>query len=270
MNLKLLKNIENILRCPITKNKLILEKNKFKVENSTLEYQIRDGIIDLIPKLSHPIMGSYDIASSKYNSFFNNSHISTALSNFLIWGTINNSIYSNKVDTYFSDNFNGILLDVPIGTALFTIKKYLALKNAVIIGIDWSLGMLQIAKKLIDKYELNNVILIRADVRDLPLIDSEIDIILSMNGVHVFPQKQEAISEIVRVLKNKGQFAGCLYIKNKRLLTDLLVKKIYVKNKAFFPPFYNQNEFENLIRKSFYFKEIYPYKSILFFNAIKH
>ncbi|MDO5746601.1 MAG: class I SAM-dependent methyltransferase [Actinomycetaceae bacterium] len=46
----------------------------------------------------------------------------------------------------FSADFSGTLLDVPIGTALYTIDTYRALPHAQITGLDYSQTMLEGAK----------------------------------------------------------------------------------------------------------------------------
>lgn len=55
------------------------------------------------------------------------------------------------------------------------------------------------------------------------------DIVVSMNGFHVFPDKERAFRETWRVLKNGGTFTACFYIKEKSKITDWLVKNILSK-----------------------------------------
>ena len=54
---------------------------------------------------------------------------------------------SRKVLAYVPDDFSGNLLDVPVGTAVFTENKWSSLKNAHITCIDYSMDMLEQARK---------------------------------------------------------------------------------------------------------------------------
>ena len=48
---------------------------------------------------------------------------------------------------YVPDDFSGNLLDVPVGTAVFTENKWSSLKNAHITCLDYSIDMLDQARK---------------------------------------------------------------------------------------------------------------------------
>lgn len=91
-----------------------------------------------------------------------------------------------------------------------------------------------------------NVTLIRADVANSPIKSCSIDLLLTMNGLHAFPDKIKAIEEIIRVLKNNGDLLGCFYVKNKRELSDLFINNVYAKQRSFTPPFYSEEEFVKL------------------------
>lgn len=64
---------------------------------------------------------------------------------------------------------------------------------------------------------------------ELPLEVNSCDIVLSMNGFHAFPDKNQAFQEIWRVVKPGGKFIACFYIKGKSKITDWLVKNILSK-----------------------------------------
>ena len=58
-----------------------------------------------------------------------------------------------------------------------------------------------------------------------------LDTVVSMNGFHVFLDKQKAFHEIWRVLKPGGDFIACFYIRGKSKRTDWLVKNILAKKR---------------------------------------
>ena len=95
------------------------------------------------------------------------------------------------------EGFSGKLLDVPVDTALFTAEHYKRLRNAEITALDYSEDMLVQAKSRLDG--LPNVTCIQGDVSKLVFDDETFDAVLSMNGFHVFPDKDTAFRETARV-----------------------------------------------------------------------
>ena len=135
-----------------------------------------------------------------------------------------------------------MLLDVPVGTGTFTFDKYRKLNKANIIAIDYSLAMLQKAQERYAENGIHNVTFIRGDVGNLPVQQASIDMCLSMAGFHAFPNQDQGLDEIARVLKHTSIFSGTFYIKGKRLLTDLFVQQILCRTGFFTAPFYDEHE----------------------------
>ncbi len=104
---------------------------------------------------------------------------------------------------------------------------------------------------------------------NLPVKSSSIDLLLTMNGLHAFPDKIKAIEEINRVLKNNRYLIGCFYIKNKRKLSDLFINNVYVKQRSFTPPFYTEEEFVKLLENNYKFMDKNNIKSIFYFHSLK-
>ncbi len=170
---------------------------------------------------------------------------------------------------YIPDNFSGKLLDVPVGTALFTFLKYQKLQNAKITCLDYSEDMLESAKKRFENSNIKNITIQQGDVGKLPYRDGEFDIVLSMNGFHVFPNKILAYDETYRVLRKGGTFLACFYIKEESKLTDLLVNLVLSKKGWFTPPFETR---ESLKEKLLLRYEIENYTiegSMVYFKCIK-
>ena len=106
----------------------------------------------------------------------------------------NRGIYGRKVLSYVPDDFSGNLLDVPVGTAVFTENKWSSLKNAHITCIDYSMDMLEQARKRLGSHA--HIKCIQGDVGNLQMENESIDTVVSMNGFHAFPDKQKAFHEI--------------------------------------------------------------------------
>ncbi len=138
--------------------------------------------------------------------------------------------------------FDGILLDVPVGTGLFTHSLYAGFPDATIIAIDYSMGMLQQAKSRFQQSGLSSVCLLRADVANLPVGDATVDILLSMNGLHAFADKRRAIAEMRRVTRRGGTLIACGYVEGVRRLSDWFVKHFGVRKSFFTPPFFHVDD----------------------------
>ena len=74
----------------------------------------------------------------------------------------------------------------------------------LIIGIDFCLSALKIAKKLLDKKGITNYLLIQGDILKMPLKNSSIDFIYGGGVIEHFKNTQSCINELFRVLKVNG------------------------------------------------------------------
>jgi ubiquinone/menaquinone biosynthesis C-methylase UbiE len=233
-----------LFRCPVTGNKLRFSDTDsiVYVENSDITYPVIDGIIDFCPEASDAVSTSYDGFASRYDAYITSSGLLMKALDKFVWRTkVSVAEFSDRLFSYLPEQFDGVLLDVPAGTGVFTDSLYARFPNATIIAVDYSMGMLQKAKDRFEEQGLKNICLVRADVANLPLTDGAADIVLTMNGLHVFPDKQRAVSEMKRVLCEDGSLAGCCYVKGDRKLSDWCVKYVGVRKGFFNPPFYTKD-----------------------------
>lgn len=202
----------------------------------------------------------YDGVLTQWN-FFSRMYIK------LFWSGTDDNEIARKVLSYIPDDFSGKLLDVPVGTAVFTQRKWSSLKNAHITCLDYSTDMLEQAKRRLDgKAHIN---FIQGDAENLQMDDESFDIVLSMNGFHAFPDKQKAFSETCRVLKSGGDFIACFYIRGKSKRTDWLVKNILAKKGWFTPPFQTEEELKNTLQKMYKEVELHVDGSMAYFHCVK-
>ena len=181
-------------------------------------------------------------------------------------GTDDNEI-ARKVLDFIPEDFEGTILDVPVGTAVFTENKWKRLKNAKITCIDYSEDMLVQARGRL-KY-CSHIECIQGDVGNLPIENEAYDIVLSMNGFHAFPDKDIAFLETWRVLKERGIFIACFYIKGKSRITDLFVNNILSKKGWFTPPFQTEEELMVILQEKYKDVEFYVDGSMVYFKCVK-
>ena len=120
--------------------------------------------------------------------------------------------------------------------------------NSIVYGIDPWDGAVDRAEKKIDFYNIKNIEIIRGVAEDIPLLDNEIDLILSNNGLNNVTDLDKSLSECARIMKKGGQFIQTMNLNDtmiefysvmEKVLTDLkltdsltaMQKQIYKKRK---------------------------------------
>jgi ubiquinone/menaquinone biosynthesis C-methylase UbiE len=260
--------LDSLLVCPATKERLSFDwaTGVVRVEETTRSYPIVDGIVDFVPGVADKISESYDAVVPLYDDYITSSSPLMRLVNRIAWGFRADEEYARDVLSFVPERFDGVLLDVPVGTGILTHKKYRRLESARIIALDYSLGMLQKAKRLYESCGIKNVVYVRADVGNLPVNDAQVDTCLSMNGFHAFPEKERALEEIRRVLRPRGRLAGCFYVRGKRGLTDLLIRHVASRQGTFTPPFWDEAEALSRFKARFRVDTRANLESILYFE----
>ena len=188
--------------------------------------------------------------------------------NKLVWG-FQDTAYTGKLLSLLPDDFSGKLLDVPVGTALFTKDKYSRMVNADITCMDYSEAMLENARRKFSGDTFRHINCMQGDVGNLPFADGVFDIVFSMNGFHAFPDREAAFRETWRVLKNGGMFVGCCYVKGERKLTDCFVKYFYTPMGWFTPPFQNREDLLSSLQKRYTSVNLWNVGAIACLRGIK-
>ena len=217
--------------------------------------------------MADKIQDAYESSKNIYDGVLTQGNFFSRMYIKLFWSGTDDNEIARKVLSYIPDDFSGKLLDVPVGTAVFTQRKWSTLKNAHITCLDYSTDMLEQAKRRLDgKAHIN---FIQGDVGNLQMDDESFDIVLSMNGFHAFPDKQKAFRETFRVLKSGGDFIACFYIRGKSKRTDWLVKNILAKKGWFTPPFQTEEELKNTLQKMYKEVELHIDGSMAYFHCVK-
>ena len=198
--------------------------------------------------MSDKIQDSYRQSRNIYDDVLTRSTWWSRVYMDLFWNGVDDNEIARKVLSYIPDNFAGKLLDVPVGTGVFTAAKYVRMNRADIICLDYSQDMLKQARVRFRQERIGNCRLIQGDVGALPFGDNTFDIVLSMNGFHAFPDKEKAYSETRRVLKEGGTFCGCFYVRGCCRRTDWMIDHLYVPRGFFTPPFETMDSLEKRLR----------------------
>jgi demethylmenaquinone methyltransferase/2-methoxy-6-polyprenyl-1,4-benzoquinol methylase len=123
------------------------------------------------------------------------------------------------------------IVDVACGTGdMIEFWQKIAKENGIdlqsVVGVDPSVGMMEVAKK-----KLPDVEFIEAGAAQMPLIDSSADVISISYGIRNVVQRQEAFDEFARVLKKGGLVVISEFTKNEKTsildhITDFYMNKI--------------------------------------------
>ena len=267
--------IASLMRCPKTHEKLTYNQlsNCYDVETGNISYPIIHGIIDFISTAanesrSSEIIKAYNEISTRYDSLITSSTLFSKFMIYLTWGGLHEE-YTGTLTKSIPDDFSGVMVDIPVGTGIYTAEKYSRLRNATIVVVDISLEMLKEAQKRYEEKHINNVVYIHGDVGCLPFADRSADFILSMNGFHSFPNKETAIVEMARILKPNARSAGCFYVSGRRALSDFVVNVSLERANLFAGPFHTADEYIEMFTKHFEFSRVDFCRSFFLYDASK-
>lgn len=217
--------------------------------------------------MADKIQTAYEASKNIYDDVLTQGNVFSKLYIKLFWSGTDDREIARKVLSYIPDDFAGVLLDVPVGTAVFTERKWARLTRARITCLDYSTDMLAQAEKRLGGYA--HIQCVQGDVGNLPMADAAFDTVVSMNGFHAFPDKQKAFQETWRVLKPGGDFIACFYIKGKSRRTDWLVQNILAKKGWFTPPFQTEEELRAILQKMYQETDIHVDGSMAYFHCVK-
>lgn len=219
--------------------------------------------------MSDKIQKSYRQTRNIYDDVLTRSKWWSRLYMDLFWDGIDDNEIAAKTLSYLPDDFSGKLLDVPVGTGVFTAGKYARMKQAEITCLDYSEDMLIQARERFEKVGIGNIQTVQGDVRALQFADESFDIVLSMNGIHVFPDKEKAWSEMNRVLKRGGSLVACLCIKGESRISDWLMHRILSRKGWFTPPFETFLSLKERLDKDYILEEYHKEGSMVYLKAVK-
>jgi len=174
------------------------------------------GKQEKIVSMFNEIAGTYDIANRVLSMGIDKSWRNKAC---------------NKAFSFYDKENIERIVDVACGTGdMIEFWQKIAHSNGIklenIIGVDPSVGMMDVAKKKLPEVEF-----IEAGAAQMPLDASYADIISISYGIRNVVQRQEAFDEFARVLKKGGLVVISEFTKNEKTspidyLTDFYMNKI--------------------------------------------
>ena len=132
------------------------------------------------------------------------------------WNSETAEWYAANYDDYPTNKLAVEQLDIPeqstivdVGCGTGSALRYAAakVKNGNLIGIDPVPRMIEIAKDITKKTEINYQIIFKVgSAEDLPVEDSLADIVFAFDSIDHWNDIQQGLKEILRILKPGGRF----------------------------------------------------------------
>lgn len=188
-----------------------------------------------------------------------------------VWGMTPDEAleYQARVFEAIPADFQGSVLEAPVGTGVLSMPFWKTLPEAEITCLDLSENMLSMARERAQRMQIDNIHFVQGDVTALPFGDECFDAVVSLNGFHVFSEKDAAFADIFRVLKPGGIFCGCFYCEGRSAQTDKMIHRYYVRTGLFIPPFETPESLRRRLEAMYTQVEVSNVKSIVCFRCIK-
>lgn len=99
----------------------------------------------------------------------------------------------------------GKVLDVATGTADVALDIAEAYPEAHVVGLDPSVGMLQVGERKVQKRGLDRVELVEGDAQAMPFADDTFDASCVSFGIRNVPDRAKGLAEMARVTRHGGR-----------------------------------------------------------------
>ena len=122
----------------------------------------------------------------------------------------------------FCAEARGAVLDVPVGGGAF-LDAYSS--DVELLGVDLAPRMLARAARRSMRQGRERLSLLRADVANLPVRDGVVNRIVSVNGLHCFPHRRDALVDLRRCLAPGGDLVGVTILPGRHARADRIMAR---------------------------------------------
>jgi SAM-dependent methyltransferase len=120
------------------------------------------------------------------------------------------------------DDRHGPWLDLSCGPGVFCRSIGAAAPGQLVVGLDISRAMLEVAASRTAGY--HNVQLIRADAHALPFADAAFEGVNNAGALHAYDDPEQVFREVLRVLKPGGLYVGSTFAEAPTLAGRLMAR----------------------------------------------
>lgn len=189
----------NYIRCPKCISDVGFSGEFVSCLSCGARYGVEEGIVKMLSDLSE----DRKISIEKWDKGYQES---------LRDGLFEREFLSYK-DRFFDDVYKNVSSEktidksmtyLEIGCGPFLFGNLIADKVSMIIGIDFSLAALKVAKSLLDERGITNYLLIQSDILNIPLKNESVDLIYGGGVIEHFEDTQKCVNELFRILRDGG------------------------------------------------------------------
>lgn len=182
---------------------------------------VEEGIYSVLPRASH--RHHYDRRVTLYDLM-----VSTRLYNSVMWGSspLDYIAFARQAVT---SRINGRLLDAACGSLLFTASVYLESERQI-VAFDQSIAMLRRARKRLLKLAGSmpqHIMLLQADLSDLPFRTASFGTVLCMNVLHHFADATTLLPSLEKLLAGGGRLYLTSLVSNNRFIGDRYLNALH-------------------------------------------
>lgn len=166
-------------------------------------WMVEPGIWSVLPRGGAP--GRYDARVKVYDLV-----VGSEPYNRILWDS-SSSKYARFAETAIAARQHGWHLDAGCGSLVFSARSYARRDERPAVLVDRSLGMLRQARTRLERLEAVRkapLLLLQADIQDLPFRNGIFETVLSMGMLHLFGEPRRMLGELRRVIAP----AGALYL----------------------------------------------------------
>lgn len=186
--------------CPECRGELIIKSKKLACKSCKNEYSLIDDIpILLSSSMANDVKLSQEKWDNEYKRTVSRKKMLALKKSF-------EDTYLGSTMTYLKKMFKSFKNKkyLEIGCGPLFIGQELAKKGMFVVGIDYSMNALKLAKFYLREEKINNYLLVCGDITKMPFRDNVFDLLYGGGVIEHFKDTLEVVKENFRVLKKGG------------------------------------------------------------------
>ena len=259
MDSKLIEEKKDWFRCPDTKDELMLVRRgtdtQYFVNKFETKFPVSSGFVGFVGRNSDKkVIPKYkptrNTLSEVYEKFLTSGDFLSNLFNNLIFGKKMEILpFRNAMTVLLTELQGGVVLDMPVMTGQISQSIYANFPGITFVATDYQVDVLSLCYDRLNKLNLDNTMMVQADPQNLPFKNEIFDAVTSYPGINFMKNYKKALTEIFRVLKPGGKFAGTAFLIGENKIADQIVEKI-VSSKNIFQSVFTMQELKTALSKA--------------------
>lgn len=212
-----------LFSCPDDKSSVVFNDNNLQCTKCKRKFEIKNDIIDMRPKnkINITTKNKKIVYLDYYDSLFEKGDPGKEGTFGLSSKSISEGFVNETLENIQKNlTSNDIVCDVGAATGDYSIP--LAKNSKLMIHCDLDINGLLISKQKALEKNISNILLIRCDYFQLPLMNKKIDLVYSIDVVERgIEHDSKILNEMCRIIKSKGTLIFDYHTKERSKLTRI-------------------------------------------------